>query len=103
MAAMLDAARHATPERRAELASLAASSGRFAVNAGNHDVARHLLQAALELSEHRGVERARLLLNLARATAGSGDLVGARTLLDEVATLAETAGDVDLLVDAAIR
>ena len=64
MAAMLDAARHATPERRAELASLAASSGRFAVNAGNHDVARHLLQAALELSEHRGVERARRVADL---------------------------------------
>ena len=100
---MLDA--HGTPPRsdRAELASPAARPVGSRSTPGTTTSLATSLQAALELSEHRGVERARLPLNPARATPDPGTWSAHGTLLDEVVTLAETAGDVDLLVDAAIR
>jgi DNA-binding CsgD family transcriptional regulator len=100
---LLDGARSADPATRAELAALAASSGRLAVTAGDHDTAERLLTVALELSEATGVERGRLLFDLARATECRGDVAASRDLLNEVVALAEAGDDVDLLVDAAVR
>ncbi|UDY37425.1 LuxR C-terminal-related transcriptional regulator [Dermatobacter hominis] len=100
---LLDSARTADPATRSELAALAASSGRLAVTAGDHETAERLLNVAIELSDATGVERARLLLDLARASESRGDITRSRELLNDVVSLAEAGDDVDLLVDAAVR
>lgn len=102
-ASLLDGARAADPTTRSELAALAGSSGRLAVASGDHETADRLLRIALELSDATGLERARLLLDLARSTECMGDIAASRDLLHEVVSLADAAGDADLIVDGAVR
>jgi DNA-binding CsgD family transcriptional regulator len=88
------------------LIRLIVTSGRLALAAGDHTIARTLLAAAVELGATDGegpVPRARLLFDLARASDGCGGGEEARDLLLDVIRLAASAGEHDLLVDAAIR
>lgn len=101
--AVVEHARAASSVDQSELARLAATSGRLALSGGDQTVAAQMLRIAIELTgTEPDVERARLLLDLARATRSLGRIGEARDLLSEVVAIAELAGDVDLVVDAAV-
>ncbi len=101
--AVVEHARAASSVDQSELARLAATSGRLALAGGDQTVAEQMLRIAIELTgTEPDVERARLLLDLARATRSLGRIGEARDLLSEVVAIAELAGDADLVVDAAV-
>lgn len=100
----MEHARAAGAADQSELGALLRSTGRLALAAGDHRTAQRSLGAAVELGYVDGPkEHRQLLLDLAKASEGCGDVAAARELLVETIRLSEAAGDDDLVVDAAIR
>jgi DNA-binding CsgD family transcriptional regulator len=79
-------------------------SGELHLSLGEYETARRLLDVAakLDLGGDSPHEMKRLLL-LAAAIDGQGDVLGARKLLQRASTLGERHGDVDVVVEAAVR
>lgn len=79
-------------------------SGEVNLSLGNYRSARQLFETAASLdltgNDHR---IARRLLQLSAAIDGEGDVLEARKVLERASALGERLGDVDLVVEAAVR
>lgn len=102
--AALEHARASGSSDQHELCSLLLVTGRLALSSGDHSTAAGLLAGAVEFGAGDDpIGRARVLIDLARATDGCGDVDGARSLLLDVVRLASAHGNHDLVVEAVIR
>lgn len=86
------------------LIALCDHSGEVNLSLGDYVAARRLFETAAEL-DLGGEDRRRAvrLMQLAEAIDGEGDVLEARRILERVSAHAERLGDVDLVVQAAVR
>jgi DNA-binding CsgD family transcriptional regulator len=79
-------------------------SGEVNLSLGDYRSARQLLEVAAELDISGNDQRvAARLLKLSAAVDGAGDVLQARKLLERASAYGERLGDVDLVVEAAVR
>ncbi|MFM8268268.1 MAG: LuxR C-terminal-related transcriptional regulator [Ilumatobacteraceae bacterium] len=105
---LVDAVRHARAAGNLvaldELVAMADHGGRMSLSVGDYHSAAELLALAAELDWSTDlVAQGRRLCDLATASDGLGDVVGARGHLAHAASLAELAGDPALLARAAVQ
>jgi DNA-binding CsgD family transcriptional regulator len=105
LADALTHARQVTRESDTEMMiSMCDHAGEINLALGDYAAAQQLFDTSdkLDLIGDDSRQGRRLLL-LAAAVDGAGDVIAARKLLERAAVLGERSGDVDLLVDAAVR
>ena len=102
--ALLHARQVTSADDTESMITLCDHGGEVNLSLGDYNAARRLFETAAELdlgaNDHRQASR---LLQLATAVDGEGDVLEARKILERASAYGERLGDVDLVVEAAVR